>query len=462
MEVTECTKILLNRIEKFEPQNSTKIIGYLLLNHTHEEIIGYAFGSEKQILSLIQEAKSYLSSPKSVIPPQFASQFPPYSVIPPEFLPNNLSPIALQPNILQAPDLNFNFSQFTPQLLENSQLCHYFSRKGYCKSGNKCRFVHDPNLNLNLNLDFNLGDLGRLEMEIREILISRGHVPVSIALLPMIYLDRYGKVLQSEGYLTESQRHGKSGCSLTKLLARLKSISIIERPHGQHSVVLIEDVHKYTDNRFLQRDLISSSHQIYLTFPSESTFTESEVENYFKQFGPVREVRIPRQERRMFGFVSFVFAETVRLVLTRGHPHYIAGARVLVKPYKEKSKLTTDRQRKGGKTDLSYFCAPNFVDFGLDHFAMPAEYNTAGYLQSRLINERELETRERRLAELHNISNQFTTGASIYPSPDPVQFALDHFSNLKIDIGRENEIGASNSNSENDCGEIDLPESPFA
>uniref|UniRef100_J3LQ77 RRM domain-containing protein n=1 Tax=Oryza brachyantha TaxID=4533 RepID=J3LQ77_ORYBR len=35
----------------------------------------------------------------------------------------------------------------------------------------------------------------------------------------------------------------------------------------------------------------ASSHQIYLTFPAESTFTEDDVTNYFGQYGPVRDVR---------------------------------------------------------------------------------------------------------------------------------------------------------------------------
>jgi hypothetical protein len=40
----------------------------------------------------------------------------------------------------------------------------------------------------------------------------------------------------------------------------------------------------------------------------------------------------------MFGFVSFQSPETVDTVLMRRNPHFICGSRVLVKPYKEKSK----------------------------------------------------------------------------------------------------------------------------
>lgn len=41
----------------------------------------------------------------------------------------------------------------------------------------------------------------------------------------------------------------------------------------------------------------------------------------------------------MFGFVTFVYAETVKLILAKGNPHFVCDSRVLVKPYKEKGKV---------------------------------------------------------------------------------------------------------------------------
>lgn len=41
----------------------------------------------------------------------------------------------------------------------------------------------------------------------------------------------------------------------------------------------------------------------------------------------------------MFGFVTFVYPETVKLILAKGNPHFICDSRVLVKPYKEKGKV---------------------------------------------------------------------------------------------------------------------------
>lgn len=122
--------------------------------------------------------------------------------------------------------------------------CHYF-HKGYCKHGASCSYYHG---HLSLN-DYSLmssssnmnemtiedqdilpGSLEKLEMELAELLKERKGIPVSIASLPMLYLAKYGRTLQAEGYLTESQRHGKAGFSLTKLLARLnKSIWLIDR-----------------------------------------------------------------------------------------------------------------------------------------------------------------------------------------------------------------------------------------
>lgn len=115
--------------------------------------------------------------------------------------------------------------------------------------------------------------------------------------------------------------------------------------------------------------IVSSARQIYMTFPADSTFTEDDVSDYFRQmlnaciclgllmfqfahidlilimcdcsvhYGMVEDVRIPCQQRRMFGFVTFHSIETVKLILSDDSEHLICGARVLVKPYREKSKL---------------------------------------------------------------------------------------------------------------------------
>ncbi|XWS27766.1 hypothetical protein CRYUN_Cryun25bG0008700 [Craigia yunnanensis] len=221
--------------------------------------------------------------------------------------------------------------------------CHYFN-KGYCKHGSNCRYFHGQvSDNFPQMFGHPVMSLEKLELELVELLKTKGGDPVSIASLPLLYYEKYGKVLQADGYLTESQRHGKAGYSLTKLLARLKNaIRVLDRPHGQHSVILAEDAPKYIENRNDRNDpgpIVSGSRQIYLTFPAESTFSEDDVSNYFSNYGQVEDVRIPCQQKRMFGFVTFVSADTVKMILTKGNPHYFCGARVLVKPYREKAKL---------------------------------------------------------------------------------------------------------------------------
>lgn len=140
------------------------------------------------------------------------------------------------------PALGPRTSRRSPSLPEFPvKVCHYFI-KGFCKHGSNCRYFHGHPESLSQFFSTNSNDipneehvlspgsLEKLELELVELLKSRRGVPVSIASLPMMYYEKYGKTLQAEGYLTESQRHGKAGYSLTKLLARLKnSIRLIDR-----------------------------------------------------------------------------------------------------------------------------------------------------------------------------------------------------------------------------------------
>ncbi|KAJ0054319.1 hypothetical protein Pint_01857 [Pistacia integerrima] len=431
MDFTESTKAVYSRIQKLEPENVSKIIGYLLLqDHGERDMIRLAFSPDHLIHSLIIEAKSKLGLCKSAVsPPISPSQVSPASAadLPLQFTPfsptsthpvsspvtmraashfwdqlvtadqqqqvndrdfvqqaysdsvaedfrlqNQMQFLTLEDQIESVNSVNSDFSsnyfypepalgartsRRSPSLPEFPvKVCHYFN-KGFCKHGNNCRYFHghpmpesfsqifSPSSNEIHNEDhvFSPGSLEKLELELTELLKLRRGFPVSIASLPMMYYEKYGKTLQAEGYLTESQRHGKAGYSLTKLLARLKnSIRVIDRPHGQHSVILAEDVPKYLEYAGERSDpggIVAGSRQIYLTFPAESSFTEQDVSNYFSKFGPVQDVRIPCQQKRMFGFVTFVFADTVKQILAKGNPHFVCGARVLVKPYREKSRF---------------------------------------------------------------------------------------------------------------------------
>lgn len=317
MDFSESTNVVYNRIQKIEPENVSKIIGFLLLqDHGEREMIRLAFSPDNLIHSLINKAKtelglskppvlapispsrvnqvpcselhlpftSYLpilspsvSSPrtlrgaKTYWDPQVAAvQQPVHNAgfVPPIFLDsvaqdyhlqNHMQFLTLDDQLESAnsvaseyssnsydpePTFGVRVGRRSPSLPEVSvKVCHYFS-KGFCKHGNNCRYFHgnpmaesfslilSPSLNELPNEDhvFSPGCLEKLEMELTELLKSRRGFPVSIASLPMIYYEKFGRTLQAEGYLTESQRHGKAGYSLTKLLARLKnSIRLIDR-----------------------------------------------------------------------------------------------------------------------------------------------------------------------------------------------------------------------------------------
>ncbi|CAM8919818.1 unnamed protein product [Rhodiola kirilowii] len=164
------------------------------------------------------------------------------------------------------------------------------------------------------------------------------------------------------------------------------------------------------DNRGDFGTMGSGSRQIYLTFPADSTFREEDVSNYFSIYGPVQDVRIPYQQKRMFGFVTFVHPETVKIILAKGNPHFVCDSRVLVKPYKEKGKvekkhLLTQQQLERG--DLSSCSSPHGVD--IRDFDVPIGprmfyNNSQDLLMRRKLEEQEfqqaLEMQSRKMANL--------------------------------------------------------------
>ncbi|KAI3456835.1 hypothetical protein Pfo_013498 [Paulownia fortunei] len=388
-------------------------------------------------------------------------------------------------------NLSIRGGRNSPSLMDYPvKTCHYFN-KGFCKHGSNCRYFHGESFQESYPHMFGLnsyevagedqvfspGSLEKLELEITELLKSRRGHPVSIASLPMMYYEKYGKTLQAEGYLTESQRHGKAGYSLTKLLARLKnSIRLIDRPHGQHAVILAEDAPKYMDIRGDRNDpgpIVSGSRQIYLTFPAESTFTEEDVSNYFSTFGPVQDVRIPCQQKRMFGFVTFVSADTVKLILSKGNPHYVCGARVLVKPYREKSKLVERKYLENFDHPVYYHSHPIDIDSELQ-----TSWESSRLFRRQLIEEHEnaFELETMRLSQLQlgckPVVSQSCLGYSMdelkVPEDHPKFPSVERFSYL-FDVLNSGSTSDDNPKyPANNCGDqesaqgINLPDSPFA
>ncbi|PWA50912.1 zinc finger CCCH domain-containing protein 18 [Artemisia annua] len=506
MDFSESTKVVYDRIQKLEPEKVSKIIGYLLLqDHGEREMIRLAFGPDSLIHSLISKAKNHLSLPSSlanmapVSPPGVNSvsslpiKFTPFSpsaphgqslMVYPSSFPENYhfrnQPHFLSlddqiehsnesnfPNYYYEPTLSPRINRRSPSLPEFPiKICHYFL-KGCCRHGNSCRYSHgnpipeifspfSPNSYEGENV-FLLGSLENLEMELIELLNSRRGFPVSIASLPMLYYEKFGKTLQAEGYLTESQRQGKAGYSLTKLLARLKRITLIDRPHGQHSVILADEIAKYMDyngDRNEQGGIVAGSRQIYLTFPAESTFTEQDVSNYFKKFGPVQDVRIPCQQKRMFGFVTFAFVETVRNILNKGNPHFICSARVLVKPYREKSR--DDRKIVDKFRHTMYYGAHSLSESELQSMSRICDNTTSP--KKKLLIEEQLACCGYSLEELQ--LSEGNTGQMDYSSTERFGHLSDALNNGSASDKRFRQISTKYTNQ--DSVGMNLPDSPFA
>ncbi|KAM7498972.1 hypothetical protein LguiA_023386 [Lonicera macranthoides] len=294
MDQFDAARVLYRRILKLESEYVTRIvIGYLLLHYnSDQEMVRIAYCPDNVIINLIQQVKvqqGFILKPSKPEQP-----FSPYNLL------SNESPL---------------FNAFPHSRIPIPVVIG---------------FPGMFNTNSLLSLD-------KFEMEITEMLKLRRVRSALIALLPMLYYETYGRVIQVEGY------------GLTKLLAQMKNIRLIDRPYGQQLVILEEDGRTDVETLYEGNDpgpIVSASKQIYLTFPAESTFTAEDVSNYFNTFGEVEEVRIPCQQKRMFGFVSFVSADTVKMILSQGNPHHVCGARVLVKPYKEKSQLVERRYQE--------------------------------------------------------------------------------------------------------------------
>ncbi|KAB2050320.1 hypothetical protein ES319_A13G237600v1 [Gossypium barbadense] len=322
MDSYEATRIVFSRIQNLDPENASKIIGYLLLlDHGDKEMIRLAFGPEALIHSLIFKAKTHLglpiSNPPSPSPP------PPFSyagVV--NGCAKSLHGVAANDNGGFVDD--FQFQEHVSDYLtggsggyadstlhrrsfsvpglcltgEDLKPCLYFAR-GFCKNGSKCKFIHGDHCAEN-------------ELEhCQELLRSKSFQ-------------------QAAATVTASQFMA-GGASL---------------PY-RSPLMITDELHKYGRCRAeAAMGANSNSRQIYLTFPADSTFKEEDVSNYFSIYGPVQDVRIPYQQKRMFGFVTFVYPETVKLILSKGNPHFVCDSRVLVKPYKEKGKVHEKKQQQ--------------------------------------------------------------------------------------------------------------------
>ncbi|KAK8545066.1 hypothetical protein V6N13_066378 [Hibiscus sabdariffa] len=467
MDSYEATGMVFSRIQSLDPENASKIMGYLLIqDHGEKEMIRLAFGPEALIHSLILKAKTHLglsisnpptpSTPSS--PSPFSSRPSPLSI--PSNAPNGFeNPSLSYANIVngstngngfvdeyQFPDRFSHEDLFDPRLdlasmasptggYADSPLhrrsfsvpglclgaedlnsglgfkpCLYFAR-GFCKNGSSCRFIH--------------GD----------------HCAESAT--KMTELEQCQELLRSKSLQQQQQKLAASASQFlpggaSSPYNKCVNFLLQQQQNETHrsaaaALMMGDELHKY--RRCLsEMGANPASRQIYLTFPADSTFKEEDVSNYFSIYGPVQDVRIPYQQKRMFGFVTFVYPETVKLILAKGNPHFVCDSRVLVKPYKEKGKVQEKKQQQLDRGEYSACSSPTPVDsrepFDL-HLGTRMFYNTQEMLLQRKLEEQSdlqqaIELQGRRLMNLQmldfksQLQSPFHHGLSTgspFPSP---------------------------------------------
>ncbi|CAN0917239.1 Zinc finger CCCH domain-containing protein 46 [Linum grandiflorum] len=427
MDGYEATRTVFSRIQSLDAENVSKIMGLLLIQDQGEkEMIRLAFGSETLLHSVILQAKKELQGLSS--PASSAST------------PSSASPVVLsrQTSSLNPASLPF-YSRGSSNMLDDFQLqdqlsflnetssagigwrpCHYFAR-GFCKNGSSCRFVHCRS----------------------DAACLVGSPDGKIDMMMMMMMEQSHEILRSK---------------------RLAAASLM----------MGEDMAKFGRCR-----LDPASRQIYLTFPADSTFREEDVSNYFSIYGPVEDVRIPYQQKRMFGFVTFAYPETVKLILAKGNPHFVCDARVLVKPYKEKGKVLDKKEYQHQQVDggkLSPCGTPTGID-AREPFNHPLgirmSCKTQDMLWRRKLEEeadfqQALELQSRRLMDLqlldvnkhHNQSQQhhqraLSTGSPI-PSPQSHNLFIQSAASLSPLCSSMN-FPPPTSPSQDNCSSSSLP-----
>ncbi|ONM11113.1 Zinc finger CCCH domain-containing protein 46 [Zea mays] len=170
--------------------------------------------------------------------------------------------------------------------------------------------------------------------EFKKVVESLGHVILGWRLVPTDNSDLGESALETEPvieqvFVTKSSRSEAEFEQqvLSRKQKEKKQMATLRAAVGM--LLGGEDMHRFPvrSPRMDRGDLICS--------PAARQI----VSNYFSMFGPVQDVRIPYQQKHMFGFVTFVYAETVKVIPSKGNPHFVCYARVLVKPYKEKGKI---------------------------------------------------------------------------------------------------------------------------
>ncbi|GJN10653.1 hypothetical protein PR202_ga28766 [Eleusine coracana subsp. coracana] len=347
MDAYEATKVVFSRIQALDPEHAAKIMGLLLIqDHGEKEMIRLAFGPEALLHTVMAKARKDLGllpasgpgTPTSVThspspfmlsrqnsgrcsgtAPSPLSVSSPSSWAPPPVFSKTNGGAAEEMAGLGEELMNGNgalFGRDHPELQLQDQLAFLNDAAGQVFDGTECPspvdgggggfFPYGGAGGLGGWANGGGGHAHRRSSSVSELCLGGGD-----AWKPCLYYAR--------GYCKNG-----SACRFV---------------HG-----LPEDAAASLEQQC--QDMLLRSKSQRLGFPTGSLpGSPSAAGNIY---GPVHDVRIPYQQKRMFGFVTFVYPETVKLILAKGNPHFICDARVLVKPYKEKGKVPDKKQQLPG------------------------------------------------------------------------------------------------------------------
>ncbi|KAM0953856.1 putative transcription factor C3H family [Dioscorea sansibarensis] len=396
MDANEATRVVFSRIQTLDPENASKIMGFLLIqDNGDKEMIRLAFGPETLLHSIILKARKELgllnpnpSSPSSspFLLTRQSSGHQPWDFID-DLQLHDQFPFLAEPSAGHHP-----YRRSCSPAADAADLgwrpCLYYAR-GYCKNGNGCKFQHG--LLEEMKMD------AMVEQHCRELLLrTKAQIPPPPP--PPSFPYSPTSPLPPSRSALEALIMGAGSEEAFKFTGRYRSdYAAMASP---------------------------SARQIYLTFPADSTFKEEDVSNYFSMYGPVQDVRIPYQQKRMFGFVTFVYPETVRLILAKGNPHFVCDARVLVKPYKEKGKVPDKfrrQQQQSERGDFSGCTTPTAIELQLGARMLFSNSNQEILLRRKLEEQQqalelqqaiELQRRQFMGLQLHDIKTRSSLSTS--------------------------------------------------
>ncbi|XVE78933.1 hypothetical protein DITRI_Ditri14bG0017900 [Diplodiscus trichospermus] len=571
MDSYEATRIVFSRIQSLDPENASKIMGYLLIqDHGEKELIRLAFGPEALIHSLILKAKSSLglsisnpptpSTPSS--PSPFSSRPRPLSIPSSSRLASVNTTNGFEISNVSSPSTNTwpllshrpispssnsalsyasivngtsnvaNGSGSLPSIASCGHTCndnefiddYQFQDHLSFLNDSKPEDFYDPRLDLAMSpTGYADSPLHRRSFSVPGLCFGSEDVNYGTGWKPCLYfargfckngtsckflhgdcadaaalvgspsklneLEQCQELLRSKALYQQQQQQQQQQQKLAAASQYMagasfpysKSVNFLQPQNDTHrsaaaALMMGDELHKYGRCRPERNDFSAmgpgavnpGSRQIYLTFPADSTFKEEDVSNYFSIYGPVQDVRIPYQQKRMFGFVTFVYPETVKLILAKGNPHFVCDSRVLVKPYKEKGKVQEKKQQHQQQQQLergehSACSSPSALDsrepYDL-HFGARMLYNTQEMMLRKKLEEQAdlqqaIELQGRRLMNLRLLdfknhqNSQFHHGLSSgSPIPSPTVSHTPNNQTLPFPVdGIDQEVPEENGDS---------------